>query len=217
MTAGGLEVLDLRPDFSSEFRTAAGRLNSRTEFGQARRYAGFPGKDAIHVLGFTYVLRGTQIAQLQAFHEARAGRWGAFLVPSWQSDLSNGATNSITTPVGVNNVVIDWCDYANNFKPALGDPGRLGRFVFVLSPAGILSVSEVVGVSATAVGDYDWLDTNQELHAQLVPGDGSIVGFAHKVRFGDDDLVLNYSGPGNATAELNFTQVLTSTPETDIA
>lgn len=216
MTVAGLEVLDIKPDFSSEFVTAAGRLFSAAAPGQARRYAVFPGKDAIHSFTRQYVLRGADIAKMQAFHEARAGRWGSFLVPSWQGDLSNGLTNTIPTPVGVNNIVIDWCDYQNTYGKDLSDPGRTGHFVFVLFPSGILAVREIIAVSATAVNDYDWLDTTQELPQQLNPGDGSVIGFAHKVRFGEDDLNLTYTGPNNATCELAFTTVLTSTPEADV-
>ena len=214
MTSGGYQVLSQQPDFADQVSIAAARASSLGGFGQARRYAVWPGKDAVHSLAARYVLRGAEIAAMESFHADHCGSWRAFLLPSWVSELANGETNATTTTVGPATLAIDYCDYANTWGKDLDD-GKLGRFVFVLYPDGELAVRRVSGVASSAPGDKDVLAVDSGWPQAIVPGDGCLIGFAYLVRFLSDALELEFSGLAQAACDLAFVQALVSVPEAD--
>lgn len=216
MTIDGKEVFEIRPDFAQAPDIAGARFQTVVSFSPGKRVGFFPGKIAVHSLRHRYVTRGSVTRDLEAFFNARAGRWQSFLLPSWVYELSNGTTNTTGSASGQPNLRIDWCDYGTYFDPTHAELSRLGHYVFVLWPDGTTFFSRVNSMGANSAGVFETLVLATNLPAVVGGNHDAIIGFLYEVRFADDELELEYHGPNAAACEIAYLEHVTSTPVADI-
>lgn len=213
MTIDGKELLEIRPDFADEPDLMANRIASLVDLSPARRLAGYTGQKPVHVLNHKFVLRGSEIAQFEAFFNARAGKWEDFLAPSWTSELGVSETNVTDSPSGAPDLYIDWCDYATHYGPT---DGRLGRYLFILWDDGTFFATKVTDVAASTPNVVDQLTLEDDLPQAVEVANPPMIGFVYNVRFASDELFMEYRGPSNAVTDAGMLEVVISTPETDV-
>lgn len=213
MTIDGYELLEIRPDFSSDITVEMTGAVLGKRLGEARVFHQFPTQRAVHSLPRDYVLTAAKAIELEDFFDAHAGQWKAFLVPSYCGEIGVSETNTTPSPSGAPDLYVDWCDYENEFEPI---DGNLGRYIFLLWSDGTFFATKVLSVSATSAGVYDKLELDDNLPKSVALADPPIVGFVYLARFASDELELEFFGPSRVVASAPMVEVLISTPEADV-
>ncbi len=200
MTIEGRPVMDLMPDFSTAPQRVAKRLFLNSGLGYAAQNVGFPGKIATHGMSHTYLLTSRdEIETFAAFFDEMAGKWGDFWLPSWNAelnpvaDLAEGETALSITPVGYNAAYL-----------TESDTTRLGRYVWLLKYDGTVFISRV---DSCADGDPEVMTLVTPAPSDFVLG-SFIVGFLYLVRFVNDALVLDFSGPAEASTTVAMIETM---------
>lgn len=214
MTIDGLEVFEIRPDFSANTEVEVAGAVLGKSLGEARSFFQFPTQRGVHSLPREYVMSAAVAAEFEAFFDARAGQWQSFLVPSYCSELGVSETNSTDSSSGSADLYIDWCDYENTFEPI---DGNLGRYIFILWDDGTFFATKVLSVTDSVEDDYDQLELDDNLPKDVDVDNPPMIGFLYQVRFASDELELEYSGVSRVSASAPMIETLISVPETDVS
>ena len=200
MTIESLPVLLTQPQFANAPNMTGARTTSYVAAGQAPRVAAYHGKTPLHSLGSEFLLRRRQeIDDFEDFFNTQAGQWAPFWIPSWAAELNpladalTGSTSLSITPV----------NYATVFDPSNSETNRLGHYIFLLNIYGQMNITKVDSVSGTSP---EVLALQTAVANDMALGT-FIVGFLYQVRFAQDTLVLDYTGPTEATAKVGVLEV----------
>lgn len=207
MIIEGKQVLLTQPDFARPPKLSGSRLMSSAALSQARRIGFYTGQQAQHFLTQEFILRGSQIQDIEDFFYSMGGKWQTFWALSWHQELvavagiNSGAFNLQISPVG----------YATEYNPADADTTKLGHYVFLLDIRGNLHISKVNSVSGTSP---EILALATAPAVTFVLGE-FFIGFVYHVRFTSDELGLEYSGIDEAKTTLPMMEAITISSSPD--
>lgn len=200
MTILGKEVLEIMPEFTTPPSIIGRRDAEIASLSHSKRRAQFVGKHAVHTLNHSFrFISAAEIRAFSDFWETVAGRWGAFWVPSWHSEINpvegmvNGTNLLAITPVGYAGVYL-----------ADTELTRLGRYIWMFKPDGTTHVSKV---TAASVGNPEVLTLETAVAEDWDLGTFE-VGFLYHVRFASDRLSLDFSGATEASARVAMVETI---------
>lgn len=189
------DIWQWEPDTTAEPEITVANEASMASLSEAPDYIVWPWADPqiTRRFRFTWITQA-DLALAKAFWAAKGGSAAAFLLPSWEREITLAGT-----PTPGQYLEVEGINWLASFP--IHHPDGPGRYIYCHCPENGFWASRVVGAV-----DYTPSTTLLELETPLpwVPVDYAITGFLYVVRFADDEAEFVQFHPEIATAEFAF-------------
>lgn len=187
------------PDFGQPPKYGASTLHDRISMGTGPQTVSFPQRRPDQIMAFSFVIDDIlEITTLKEFFRAQGGRAHPFYCPSWRRDLR--IVGSALEGEKLVTIESPGEDYSATHLDDT-EPDHYGRQVYFWRDGETVWAERIIRVLPGAEPGTEILDLDNPLPFDI--DENTWIGWAHLVRFSEDQLEWRHLLPG--VAEVSFT------------